>query len=118
MDYPWEGGFGQVCRGRWGSVEVAIKRLHLKSLTERTEEALIGEAKTMAALRHPNVIRFYGLCMEPGRYSIVMECSPSKVRCDLLHSRSELPWKIRYSIADGLARDFNIYMTKRLFIET
>ena len=94
-----EGGFGQVCRGRWGSVEVAIKRLHLKSLTERTEEALMGEAKTMAALRHPNVIRFYGLCMEPGRYSIVMELAPKGSLYQLLHSKSDLPWKIRYSIA-------------------
>ena len=94
-----EGGFGQVCRGRWGSVEVAIKRLHLKSLTERTEEALIGEAKTMAALRHPNVIRFYGLCMEPGRYSIVMELALKGSLNQLLHSKSEIPWKIRYSIA-------------------
>ena len=94
-----EGGFGQVCRGRWGSVEVAIKRLHLKSLTERTEEALTGEAKTMAALRHPNVIRFYGLCMEPGHYSIVMELALKGSLYQLLHSKSEIPWKIRYSIA-------------------
>ncbi len=52
--------------------EVALKELHIDSTIDPS--VLVGEAKVLAAVQHPNVVTVYGLHMEPGgRPFFVME---------------------------------------------
>lgn len=54
------GQFGSVWLAKWLGVDVAIKELHSAN-TPRSRREMIGEAQTLASLRHPCVIAFYGV---------------------------------------------------------
>lgn len=52
---------------RWHGVEVALKELHGAN-SPRSREEMLGEACTLASLRHPCVIAIYGVII--GQVSI------------------------------------------------
>ena len=54
------GGFGVVFKGTWLMTEVAVKEFLLSGLTDETLREFEAEANTMRALRHPNIVAFYG----------------------------------------------------------
>jgi len=54
-----EGAFGEVLKGEYCGLEMAIKRLKVVNAAVVTE--LIREANAMSEIRHPNVVTFYGL---------------------------------------------------------
>ncbi|KAJ3556829.1 hypothetical protein NM688_g1804 [Phlebia brevispora] len=61
------GACGKVYRGKWNDITVAIKRMrasdgHMLSPIQR--KAFYHEVKTWSELRHPNILPFYGACME------------------------------------------------------
>lgn len=68
-----QGAFGRVYEGRWRGSPVAVKLLAVPSLTQELVEEFRGEAKVMAALRHPNVVLFMGVCSTAPHYAIVTE---------------------------------------------
>lgn len=53
-----EGTFGQTYRGSWRGGEAAVKCVRIGKDTEAT--SFLREVAVLAAIRHPNVMGFYG----------------------------------------------------------
>lgn len=71
------GGFGVIYRGVWEGMDVAIKQLHLENLSNDLLQEFINEAKIMHKCRHPNIVLFFAICVEPGKNSLIMEFLPN-----------------------------------------
>jgi len=71
------GGFGVVHQGTWRKhTDVAIKQLLSNDISPEANEEFDTEAQVMARLRSPNIVQFYGYCLNP-RHCIVMEYMPN-----------------------------------------
>jgi len=83
------GGFGAVHRGRLRGEDVAIKRLHLDSgqITADQLAEFRKEVTNLQALRHPRLIRFIGVALEPPVLCIVTELADGGSLHALLHTR-------------------------------
>lgn len=101
-----EGGYGVVFRGQWSGIEVAIKQLYLKSLSQHLLEEFENESKVMAKCQFPNVVRLYGVCAEIGHYAMVMEYMAKGSLYQVLHNTEEaLPWNpVRWQIAIDMGK--------------
>ena len=98
-----EGGFGVVYQGQWQMVTVAVKQLKATRLSPEALADFQEEAQRHGLLRHPNIVALFGVCIEPGNYSMVMEFMTGGSLHDVLHSTQELPWSLRKSIAQNIA---------------
>eukprot|EP01099_Mayorella_cantabrigiensis_P003713 TRINITY_DN2801_c0_g1_i1.p1 TRINITY_DN2801_c0_g1~~TRINITY_DN2801_c0_g1_i1.p1 ORF type:complete len:469 (+),score=95.81 TRINITY_DN2801_c0_g1_i1:1003-2409(+) len=85
------GSFGQVFRGTWKGVVVALKLLDF-SLLELDENILndfVTEIRIMNALKHPNIVEFKGISYEVGtKLYLVSELVAFGSLSDLLHEGS------------------------------
>ena len=56
------GAFGDVWRGRWNDMTVAVKRLRptLLAMDESSVQEFEAESALMRTLRHPNIVTFFG----------------------------------------------------------
>eukprot|EP00591_Stephanopyxis_turris_P004521 CAMPEP_0195523432 /NCGR_PEP_ID=MMETSP0794_2-20130614/22619_1 /TAXON_ID=515487 /ORGANISM="Stephanopyxis turris, Strain CCMP 815" /LENGTH=1279 /DNA_ID=CAMNT_0040653435 /DNA_START=162 /DNA_END=4001 /DNA_ORIENTATION=- len=54
------GSSGQVFKGRYAGFKVAVKELYSAQMDNNMEESF-QEAETLARLRHPNIVTFYGI---------------------------------------------------------
>lgn len=97
-----EGGFGIVSQAIWQFIEVAVKELKLARLSETAVNEFREEAELQGSLRHPNIVMLYGVCLEPGHYSMVMELMAKGSLYEVLHNSQDLPWSIRLSIAKDI----------------
>lgn len=68
------GGFGEVLKGRWCGVNVAIKVIRDKSPTDYDVLDFILEIALLSRLNHPNVMRFWRGCVElkSGKRALLM----------------------------------------------
>ena len=66
------GSYGKVYLGKWEEQTVAIKLLE-GTLSEAEKQQFIREVAITSGLRHPNIISFYGACLDGDRACIVME---------------------------------------------
>ncbi|CAL5083322.1 unnamed protein product [Urochloa decumbens] len=103
-----EGGFGAVYKGVLpDGDEIAVKRLS-KSSTQGVEE-LKNELALVAKLRHKNLVRLVGVCLEQQERLLVYEFVPNR-SLDLIlfdtenEQREHLDWGQRYRIINGIAR--------------
>ncbi|PWZ12967.1 Cysteine-rich receptor-like protein kinase 6 [Zea mays] len=101
-----EGGFGAVYKGVLpDGDEIAVKRLS-KSSTQGVEE-LKNELALVARLRHRNLVRLVGVCLEQQERLLVYEFVPNR-SLDLVlfgtDTREPLSWEQRYRIINGIAR--------------
>lgn len=71
-----EGAFGKVYRGKWSGRAVAIKVLVCQDLRSDIMAEFQSEVEIMSILRHPNICRLLGACMEPPNRAIVVELCP------------------------------------------
>ena len=66
-----EGAEGIVCKGEWGTTEVAIKVVTLSMGMTFSIEGFLAlaqeEAKIMIPLRHPNIVTVYGVAIDFAR---------------------------------------------------
>ncbi len=53
--------------------EIAIKVLPLESLSSRSLEHFLSEARATGKLNHPNVVAIYDIAEQEGLYYLVME---------------------------------------------
>ncbi|CAN6381447.1 unnamed protein product [Urochloa humidicola] len=103
-----EGGFGVVYKGVLpDGDEIAVKRLS-KSSTQGVEE-LKNELALVAKLRHKNLVRLLGVCMEQQErllvYEFVHNRSLDLILFDTENEKPEmLDWEQRYKIINGIAR--------------
>ncbi|KAI7733957.1 hypothetical protein M8C21_031963 [Ambrosia artemisiifolia] len=67
------GFFGEVFRGTWNGIEVAIKVLLEQDVTAENIEDFCNEISILSRLRHPNVILFLGACTTPPHFSLITE---------------------------------------------
>lgn len=67
-----EDSFGKVYLGRWCEQDVAIKMVEGR-LNEADKREFIREVNIMSRLRNPNIVQFYGACLESNRACLVME---------------------------------------------
>ncbi len=95
------GGYGEVYQGEWSGIPVAIKKLHLKTLSTSLSTDFEREANIMAQCQFPYIIRLYGVCLEVGHAAMVMEYMTKGSLYQVLHDEKEaLPWNsIRWKIA-------------------
>ena len=105
-----EGSFARVYHGTWrhGNVEreVAIKELVAPGLSPTAASELVSEASIMRQLRHANVLGLFGVCAEPGHYSLVMEYMPKGSLYAVLQSPESDTWNwtVKWNIALGVVR--------------
>ncbi len=109
LDLLGTGGMASVYRVRdaWFDEERALKLLlpHA-SKSERTRSRFLQEARTMARLDHPNVIRIHDVGDEEGRYFFAMELAGQNLAQLVRHNgpcAPALALKLAFDTLQGLA---------------
>lgn len=96
------GGFGAVHQGRLRGEDVAVKKLHVDGALMSTAQMaeFQKEVANLQALRHPRLIRFIGVALEPPVLCIVTELAAGGSLYALLHTkRAELDPSQRRALA-------------------
>ncbi|KNC55149.1 extracellular solute-binding protein family 1 [Thecamonas trahens ATCC 50062] len=99
------GSYGTVYAGTWRATSVAIKRMHAKVLGPRELSEFVDEAHTLHLLRHPNIVIFMGVTLEPP--AIVTEFMDRGSMYEVLHTAElfldpSMVFKWAHNIAQGL----------------
>ncbi|CAN6248857.1 unnamed protein product [Urochloa humidicola] len=99
-----EGGFGAVYKGVLpDGEEVAVKRL--SSSSTQGLEQLKNELALVAKLKHKNLVRLVGVCLEQQERLLVYEYVPNRsLDIVLFGAENHLDWEQRYRIINGIAR--------------
>ncbi|KAJ3556831.1 hypothetical protein NM688_g1806 [Phlebia brevispora] len=112
VHYPiGEGAFAKVYEGYWNGTLVAVKQIRsdrAKIASEEQKKAFRHEVITWSNLVHPNILTFYGACLEATVPFLVMDYCPfGHVRNYLQKfpdaDRTNLVCKYSMQIASGLA---------------
>lgn len=100
------GGYGDVYQATWQGINVAVKQLHLKTLSTELAVDFQREAAIMAQCQFPHIVRLYGVCQEFEHTAMVMEYLPKGSLYQVLHNSEEtLPWNpIRWDIAINIGK--------------
>ncbi|XP_035679122.1 receptor-interacting serine/threonine-protein kinase 2-like [Branchiostoma floridae] len=102
------GGFGFVVKAKhvdW-SLDVAVKCVCSKqTMTEKQQKDLYLEAEKLEAARFKYVIHFYGMCIEPTFYCLIMDLAENGSLKVLLGV--DIPWPLRWRIAFETAVGMN-----------
>lgn len=94
------GSFGHVYRGEYRGADVAIKKLKKQNMGNQQLEDFAKEAMVMVGLRHPNIVLFMGVCLEPPDLCIVTEYMPRGSLYDVLHDPTiKLPFNVIRNMA-------------------
>lgn len=104
------GGLNVIYQGTWSMRQVAIKKLYATRLSEEELTSFKKEATLHASLLHPNIVTLWGVCIEPGKYSMVTELMEKGTLYEVLHNsrcNNELPWPMRLKIAEDIAKGLN-----------
>ncbi|XP_076939486.1 putative LRR receptor-like serine/threonine-protein kinase At1g07650 [Bidens hawaiensis] len=100
-----EGGFGIVYKGQLSDgTLVAVKQLSSKS--KQGDREFVTEICLLSALRHPNLVRLYGCCVEGNQLSWILEYMENKCLSQALADvtrRLKLTWPVRSRICLGIA---------------
>ncbi|TVU38862.1 hypothetical protein EJB05_12257, partial [Eragrostis curvula] len=103
-----EGGFGAVYKGVLpDGYEIAVKRLSDSST--QGEDELKNEVALVAKLKHRNLVRLVGVCLEQQERLLVYEYVTNRSLDQILfdtknENREQLDWGQRYRIINGIAR--------------
>eukprot|EP00211_Chloroparvula_japonica_P000971 CAMPEP_0119120692 /NCGR_PEP_ID=MMETSP1310-20130426/1628_1 /TAXON_ID=464262 /ORGANISM="Genus nov. species nov., Strain RCC2339" /LENGTH=977 /DNA_ID=CAMNT_0007110187 /DNA_START=155 /DNA_END=3088 /DNA_ORIENTATION=+ len=99
------GGFGSVYKADWNGTTVALKVLLEQQMGSAIVDEFISESSLMARLQHANIVRLYGITVDP--YTMVLEYMAMGSLQDLLYSEKDIQFRDRISIlldvAKGLA---------------
>jgi serine/threonine protein kinase len=100
-----EGGFGAVYKGVLpDGEEIAVKRMS-QSSTQGVDE-LKNELALVAKLKHKNLVRLVGVCLEQKERLLVYEFVPNRSLDLILFgcAHGQLDWEQRHRIINGIAR--------------
>jgi sterile alpha motif and leucine zipper containing kinase AZK len=101
------GATGGVYRASYRGTLVAVKRLHAAARPELTSK-LRHELRVLSELRHPNIVRYYGIATDSTAILLVMELCGRGSLFAFLHSPvsnlSPISVQIRYSLSLDIAR--------------
>ena len=82
------GANGRILEAKWEQITVAVKEIHSTFINEVSEpefqafkRSFLRECEQSSRLRHPNIVRFFGIYYPPGARvpSLVME----RLHCSL-----------------------------------
>lgn len=104
-EFLGKGGFGRVLLRKWGTKEVAVKQLTLRSgeVSDNVKELFKVEADSMLKLRHPNVAPLWGISIVDDEYSLVMEYAPYGSLIQYLQLNPKTDWSERLGLLKGAA---------------
>ena len=71
-----KGEFGKVYAAVWKGTPIAFKKLIIQQISKKKQKRLEQEIKTFSMLEHPNIIKMFGVVLDPRSIGIVMECVP------------------------------------------
>jgi len=96
------GSFGEVWRGEWAGIDVAIKKVSNAKIGPKEVAAFREEINIMAKLRHPNILQFFGACLEPDLCLVTQFAE----RSSLFHALrdKDLTWEYAKRIIMDVAR--------------
>ncbi|KAF3589190.1 hypothetical protein F2Q69_00028501, partial [Brassica cretica] len=101
-----QGGFGIVYKGRLlDGKEIAVKRLSKTSVQGNDE--FMNEVRLIARLQHINLVRLLGCCVNKDEKMLIYEYLENLSFDSHLFDktrRSNLDWKKRFDIVNGIAR--------------
>ncbi|GLT51801.1 hypothetical protein SLA2020_251840 [Shorea laevis] len=100
-----EGGFGPVYKGKLSDGRVvAVKQLSVAS--HQGKNQFVTEIATISAVRHRNLVKLYGCCIEGNRRLLVYEYLENKSLDQALFGNKDLhlDWPTRFSICLATAR--------------
>ena len=80
-----KGATAEVYRAIWkNKVQIAMKVYTPSEITKEVIEELVLEGKVAIQLKHPNIVRYYGVCIRPPQISMVMEyCSKGDLKSSI-----------------------------------
>jgi len=82
------GAYGEVWAGRWRRNDVAVKLLSRSEDSDSGKQDFLREMQLLSELRHPNIVRFLGACLDRQNMCILFEiCERSLF--DLLYKSTE-----------------------------
>lgn len=82
------GAYGEVWAGRWRRNDVAVKLLTRSEDSDHGKQDFLREMQLLSELRHPNIVRFLGACLDRQNMCILFEiCERSLF--DLLYKSGE-----------------------------
>jgi len=97
-DVLGEGGFATVYKGKWHTISVAVKKIHLGASSGKVMQAFIREMDVMSSLRHPNIVEIYGVSniyggnsSKDNGISLVMELLEKGSMHNYLHNAHKKP---------------------------
>lgn len=79
-------GSGQCYKGVFGGTEIVAKVLFSQMICDDLDEFDI-EVENLLKLRHPNVVRFFGVCLDADWLYIITQYVPSSLEA-LIHRKS------------------------------
>ena len=88
-DFIGGGGYGDVYRATWLGTSVAIKRFGKRYMFKKALKDFIKEIEMLNSLRHPNIVLYMGISMDPSQqhFYMVTECATRGSLFDLLHKQ-------------------------------
>ncbi|RAL44742.1 hypothetical protein DM860_003501 [Cuscuta australis] len=101
------GFFGEVFRGIWNGIEVAVKVYLEQDLSQENIEDFANEISILSRIRHPNVILFLGACTKPPLLSMVTEFMEMGSLYHLIHAsgqKNKLSWRRRLKMLCDICR--------------
>ncbi|KZV53329.1 protein STRUBBELIG-receptor FAMILY 2, partial [Dorcoceras hygrometricum] len=105
-----EGSLGSVYRAEFpdGTI-LAVKIINMVSLSIVEEEQFLDVIRNASRLKHPNIVKLLGYCMEHGQYLLVYEYIRNLSLEDALHciTYKPLSWGLRLQISLGIAQALN-----------
>ncbi|XP_078607831.1 mixed lineage kinase domain-like protein [Branchiostoma floridae x Branchiostoma japonicum] len=106
-----KGTFGTVYLAIYNGRQVAVKKLGFEDYPWRLpeparilRESVLKEAAIMQQIQTENVVRLFGVCLEPENYIIVMEYMPGGSLLNLLLSNTPLSWPQLLQFSTDAAR--------------
>jgi len=106
------GNFGEVFKGRWNSVDVALKKLK----TDEEVEGFFREAATLMSLNHPNIVQFLGIYIDSkdrAQY-IVTEFMSLGALDTLLREKGEMSTEVLIDMAEQIVAGMLYLETKSI----
>lgn len=100
------GSMGEVFRGVHEGLQrpVAIKVVPLAEQESTAVESLLLEARALAKIEHPNIVRVYDVGLQDRLFYIVMEFLDGETLKTRLDESGALPEGEFYSVLEGIAR--------------
>lgn len=101
-----KGATSEVHMGSYKFCPVAVKKVKLGNLSIKQLIDVLTEAAYLTKLKHPNIIAFYGLCIDNNQcvYLITELCEQLALKTFFKKFKEQIPFKIKLKILFDIAK--------------